>query len=78
MARDDSRRPSAATSKLPSAPSVLTMNGHFAQSGYAATTEQYEAGIQVIDEDKEFKWVLCQNGVFKPFSNALRFYTVRH
>ena len=52
---DNSRRPSAAASKLPSAPSILTMNGHFARPGQAATNEQYDRGIQVIDDDKEFK-----------------------
>lgn len=33
------------------------MNGHFAASHGAATKEQYERGIQVIDEDKEFRYV---------------------
>jgi hypothetical protein len=31
------------------------MNSHFAPVGEAPTQEQYEHGIQVIDEDKEFK-----------------------
>ncbi|KAI9819799.1 MAG: Dynamin-like GTPase that mediates homotypic ER fusion [Thelocarpon impressellum] len=36
-------------------PSVMSVNGHFATvSGEAPTKEQYERGIQVIDEDKEF------------------------
>ncbi|RDW88185.1 putative protein sey1 [Coleophoma cylindrospora] len=48
-----SRRPSAA-SRFPTAPSVMTMNGHFAAVGEKPTIEQYEHGIQVIDEDKEF------------------------
>lgn len=52
-----SRRPSAAASKLPSAPTVLTMNDHFARPGQTVTAEQYDHGIQVIDEDKEFKYV---------------------
>lgn len=40
----------------------MTMNGHFAGVGDAPTKEQYEHGIQVIDEDKEFKYVfLVQN-----------------
>ena len=51
-----SRRPSAAASKLPSAPTVLTMNDHFARPGQTMTAEQYDHGIQVIDEDKEFKY----------------------
>ncbi|KAK2624315.1 hypothetical protein QTJ16_006265 [Diplocarpon rosae] len=49
----DARRPSAA-SRFPTAPSVMTMNGHFAAVGDAPTKEQYEHGIQVIDEEKEF------------------------
>ncbi|KAF2427161.1 protein SEY1 [Tothia fuscella] len=38
---------------LGSAPGKI-MNGHFASTGGEATREQYERGIQVIDEDKEF------------------------
>ena len=34
----------------------MTMNGHFAGVGDAPTKEQYEHGIQVIDEEKEFKY----------------------
>lgn len=51
------RRPSAAT-KYPTAPSVMTINGnkHFANVGDVPTKEQYERGIQVIDEEKEFKY----------------------
>lgn len=48
-------RPSAA-SRYPTAPSVMTMNGNFASVGDAPTKEQYEHGIQVIDEQKEFKY----------------------
>lgn len=48
------RRPSAASRAT--APSVMTMNGHFAGLGDASTKEQYEHGIQVIDEEKEFKY----------------------
>ena len=39
-------------------PSVLPVNGHFAPvSGEAPSKEQYEHGIQVINEEKEFKSV---------------------
>jgi len=48
-------RPSAAA-RFPTAPSVMTMNGHFASVGDAPTKEQYEHGIQVIDEEKQFKY----------------------
>jgi hypothetical protein len=37
----------------------MTMNGHFASVGTAPTKQQYEKGIQVIDEEKEFKYVLA-------------------
>ncbi len=38
------------------APSVSTVNGHFASaSGPAPTKEEYARGIQVIDEEKHFK-----------------------
>lgn len=56
----EARRPSAA-SRYPTAPSIMTMNGHFAGVGDAPTKEQYEHGIQVIDEEKEFKCVSAQN-----------------
>lgn len=53
------RRPSAAAARYPTAPSVMTttiMNGHFASVGEHAARQQYEHGIQVINEDKEFKY----------------------
>lgn len=57
-----SRRPSAA-SRFPTAPAVVTMNGHFASVGEAPSKEQYEHGIQVIDEEKEFKYATgCTEG----------------
>ena len=31
------------------------MNGHFASVGDAPTKEQYEHGIQIINEEKDFK-----------------------
>jgi hypothetical protein len=34
------------------------MNGHFASVGEADSREQHGQGIQVIDEDKNFKYVL--------------------
>ncbi|KAL8664199.1 MAG: hypothetical protein Q9202_003277 [Teloschistes flavicans] len=42
----------------PTAPSVMTVNGHFANVGEKATKEQYEHGIQVINEDQEFNHAL--------------------
>ncbi|KAI9836214.1 MAG: Dynamin-like GTPase that mediates homotypic ER fusion [Sarea resinae] len=46
-------RPSV-PNRYPTAPSVLSVNAHFASVGEAPTREQYEHGIQVINEDKEF------------------------
>ncbi|TVY21444.1 Protein sey1 [Lachnellula arida] len=46
------RRPSAASRVT--APSIMTMNGHFAAVSEAPTKEQYERGIQVIDEEQAF------------------------
>lgn len=40
----------------PTAPSIMTVNGHFANVGETPTKEQYERGIQVINEDQEFKY----------------------
>ena len=37
------------------APSVLTMNGHFASVGEDVNAASYEHGIQIIDEDQDFK-----------------------
>ncbi|KAG9238287.1 RHD3/Sey1 [Amylocarpus encephaloides] len=51
-ASTNGHRPSA-TSRY-TAPSVMSMNGHFASVGNAPTKEQYEHGIQVIDEEKLF------------------------
>jgi hypothetical protein len=54
---NSSRRPSASSRHL-TAPPVMTMNGHFASVGDVPTMQQYEQGIQVIDEEKEFKYGL--------------------
>jgi hypothetical protein len=34
------------------------MNGHFAAVGNGPTSKQYEHGIEIIDENKEFKSVI--------------------
>lgn len=48
-------RPSV-SSRHPTAPSVMTVNGHFVPAtADDASAQQYEHGIQVIDEDKEFR-----------------------
>ena len=40
----------------PTAPSVMTVNGHFANIGGKPSKEQYEHGIQIINEDQDFKY----------------------
>ncbi|KAI4200151.1 MAG: hypothetical protein LQ350_004112 [Teloschistes chrysophthalmus] len=52
----ENRPPSNA--RHPTAPSVMTVNGHFANVGEKATKEQYEHGIQVINENQEFNHAL--------------------
>ncbi|KAH7058956.1 GTP-binding protein Sey1 [Macrophomina phaseolina] len=49
----NSATPRPQISSSHSTPSVV-MNGHFAAVGDNATAEQYDHGIQVIDENKEF------------------------
>jgi hypothetical protein len=34
------------------------MNGHFSAVGDTAEEANYEHGVQIIDEDKEYKYVL--------------------
>lgn len=48
----------------------MAVNGHFAGMNGDATKEQYEHGIQVINEDQEFKYVLPAQtrGTFKELS----------
>lgn len=36
------------------------MNGHFNAVGDAPSAQQFEHGIQVIDEDKEYKSVITE------------------
>ena len=55
--RSDSRP--TTNGRHPTAPTVMTMNSHFANVGEAGTKEQYEHGIQVIDEDQNFKYVIA-------------------
>lgn len=43
------------SARHPTAPSVMTMNGHFSNVGEKPTEEQFEHGVQIISEDQEFK-----------------------
>lgn len=42
------------------------MNGHFNAVGDAPSAQQFEHGIQVIDEDKEYKSVIPTTLLPKP------------
>ena len=53
------RRPSN-NIRHPTAPSVMSVNGHFANMGENPTKEQYEHGIQVINENQEFKYAITR------------------
>jgi hypothetical protein len=46
-------------SRALTAPDKMAVNGHFASAGQNGKAN-FEHGIQVIDEDKEFKFVLAQ------------------
>ncbi len=63
-------RPSTNT-RHPTAPSIMSVNGHFANVGEKPTKEQYEHGIQVINEDQEFKYVLPLNTANEPLLTGL-------
>jgi hypothetical protein len=54
--RRESRPPNS--TRHPTAPSIMSVNGHFANMGEKPTKEQYDHGIQVINENQEFKYGL--------------------
>lgn len=66
-------RPRAGSRSL-TAPSKMSVNGHFASVGDNREVVDYEHGVQVIDEDKEFKYGLppliagrnCPSTTFPP------------
>ncbi|KAK3169742.1 Dynamin-like GTPase that mediates homotypic ER fusion [Lepraria neglecta] len=62
-------RPSNNT-RHPTAPSVMSVNGHFANMGEKPTKEQYEHGIQVINENQEFNPTVPQYLSFEKVSSA--------
>lgn len=63
------RRPSTNT-RHPTAPSIMSVNGHFANMGDKPTKEQYERGIQVINENQEFNPTLPNYLSFEKISPA--------
>lgn len=63
------RRPSTNT-RHPTAPSIMSVNGHFANVGEKPTKEQYERGIQVINENQEFNPTLPNYLSFEKISPA--------
>ncbi|KAL9104882.1 MAG: hypothetical protein Q9163_000199 [Psora crenata] len=54
----ENRRPSSV--RHPTAPAAMAVNGHFANMGENATKEQYEHGIQVINEHQDFNPALSK------------------
>lgn len=52
------------TVRHPTAPSMM-MNSHFAGVGDNVDKEAYGHGIQVVDEDKVFKYVQCLFGIVR-------------
>ncbi|KAL8915376.1 MAG: hypothetical protein Q9171_000246 [Xanthocarpia ochracea] len=64
----ENRPPS--TTRHPTAPTVMTVNGHFAGVGEKPTKEQYEHGIQVINEDQEFNHTLPNYLSFEKVAQA--------
>ncbi|KAL8808566.1 MAG: hypothetical protein Q9200_004244 [Gallowayella weberi] len=67
-AAKENRPPS--NTRHPTAPSVMTVNGHFAGVGEKPTKEQYEHGIQVINEDQEFNHTLPNYLSFEKVAQA--------
>ncbi len=69
----ENRPPS--NSRHPTAPSIMTVNNaHFAGVGETPTKEQYEHGIQVINEDQEFKYYpSLSTNTCRTVSDGLRF-----
>jgi len=57
----DANRPRlGSAARHPTAPSVMTMNGHFAGSGKELSAKDFEHGVQIIDQDKVFNENLPQ------------------
>ena len=45
-------------SRALTAPDKMAINGHFASAGQNGSAN-FENGVQVVDEEKEFKYVRC-------------------
>lgn len=56
----DHTRPIHATARHPTAPTVMTMNNHFAGAGADLAQSDFEHGVQIIDEEKTFNPNLSQ------------------
>ncbi|MCJ1307266.1 Dynamin-like GTPase that mediates homotypic ER fusion [Agyrium rufum] len=54
----------------PTAPSIMSVNGHFASIGEKASKETYEHGIQVVDEDQTFNGALPSYLIAEKVSQA--------
>ena len=64
------RRPSN-NIRHPTAPSVMSVNGHFANMGENPTREQYEHGIQVINENQEFKYAIISSRLRRKYQTLI-------
>ena len=51
------------------------MNGHFAAIGQGPSAQRYNHGIQVVDEEKEFKFVLASS---PPHPPSISLYVAQH
>lgn len=56
--RTNGSRPPNVNRAMTAPPESMAVNGHFASVGQNGTAN-FEHGVQVIDEDKEFKYVTC-------------------
>lgn len=54
--RTNGNRPSNVNRAMTAPPESMAVNGHFASVGKNGTAD-FEHGVQVVDEDKEFKCV---------------------
>jgi hypothetical protein len=54
--RTNGNRPSNINRAMTAPPESMAVNGHFASMGQNGTAN-FENGVQVIDEEKEFKYV---------------------
>ena len=52
--KGETARPRTGSHRHPTAPTIMTVNGHFAGVGEKPTPEEFEHGVQIIDSEKVF------------------------